>query len=428
MSTAVIDDVRKERDEAINAARTIAEAESFDPADENYQALRTRAEKLDKRIEQLVELAEQQSAADAFEARLAKAARRKEDQIRAEEVDAQLRHGGLQTRESPGEMFVRSENFTQYPGRGSSSRFEIEGYVETGLQTRAPLTTSDFGEVLLPVRRELPDVALRLRVFDVITVVPVTSNSVEIVSYEFNSAADDVPEGQPKPEATMTAKVEPLALNTQAHWIELTRQLIEDAPSVRSRVDNGLRDGVIRKMAANAMAVILDGIGTYATTSAPTMLAGIRQAIAMLETVNGDDGEGYAPNGVFLNPADFADMDIELLSTTGVPTIGQSYWGVVPIPWSTVPAGTALVGDFRAAVEHYRRTAAQVYITDSHASNFTSNIFTLLGEGRSASALVKPNAIVEVTVASDAGSGGSGSGGGSGDTGTGDAGGDSAGG
>ena len=39
-----------------------------------------------------------------------------------------------------------------------------------------------------------------------------------------------------------------------------------------------------------------------------------------------------------------------------------------------------------------------LYITDSHASTFLANVFTLLAERRSLAAVVRPDALAEVSV------------------------------
>ena len=63
---------------------------------------------------------------------------------------------------------------------------------------------------------------------------------------------------------------------------------------------------------------------------------------------------------------------------------------------NAIASGTALVLD-TAAVQVWDRQSATAYMTDSHASNFTSNILTLLLECRMALSLYQPKAVVKVT-------------------------------
>lgn len=380
-STAVLDDLRAQRDESRTAALALMETD-YAPDSDALKQLEERAVSLDGQIERMVKLHEQQEASDSLDSRLSSASRRQE----------QHRDAQVQQRETPGQAFVRSAHYREYPGRGTSPRFEIDNLLDT--QDRAPLLSSDFGDVALATQRSAEGPALDPVIFSVISTIPVTTNSVEIVTYDFDDNTADVAEGQPKPESGLAVNVVPLALKTQAHWVQMARTLIEDQEAVRSRVDTALRRGVLKKMAANAFAALTGG--TYATADGGgDLLAGIRTAIGMLAG-DGEEG-GYEANAVVLNPLDWANIDTALLATTGNPSVGRSFWGLTPVAHGGVAEGSAFVGDLKTAIEHYRRTNAVVYISDSHASTFTSNVMTLLGEGRSATALVQPNAVIEVT-------------------------------
>ena len=65
---------------------------------------------------------------------------------------------------------------------------------------------------------------------------------------------------------------------------------------------------------------------------------------------------------------------------------------------AAVPAGTALVGAFNAATTVYRKGGVRVESTNSHATDFTSNLITTRIEERIALAVRIPAAIVEVTL------------------------------
>lgn len=383
-STAVLDDLRAQRDESRNAALALMESDDYSSDSDALKQLEERASSLDSQIERMVKIVEQQEAADALDSRLTSAAHRQERQ----------RDQQVQVRESPGQAFVSSPQYREYPGRGTSQRFELESLLET--QDRAPLLSTDFGDLALATQRVVEGPTLEPVIFNVISTIPVTSNSVEVVTYDFDDNTDDVAEGAAKPESGLEVNVVPLALKTQAHWVQMSRTLIEDQAAVRSRVDNELRRGVLRKMASNAFAALTGG--TYATASGGgDLLAGIRAGIGMLAG-DGEDS-GYSANAVVLNPNDWADIDTALLAVTGQPSVGQSFWGLTPVAHAGVAAGTAFVGDLKTAIEHYRRTSAVVYISDSHASTFIANVMTLLGEGRSATQLVQPAAVVKVTKA-----------------------------
>jgi len=60
-----------------------------------------------------------------------------------------------------------------------------------------------------------------------------------------------------------------------------------------------------------------------------------------------------------------------------------------------VPAGVALVGDFRRAVL-WDREQANITITDSHDNFFIRNMVAILAEERVAFGVIRPAAFVEI--------------------------------
>ena len=60
--------------------------------------------------------------------------------------------------------------------------------------------------------------------------------------------------------------------------------------------------------------------------------------------------------------------------------------------------GTFLVGSFREGATLWERDTDRLHLSDSHASNFTSNILTLLAELRAALTVLKPSAFVKGTL------------------------------
>jgi HK97 family phage major capsid protein len=197
-----------------------------------------------------------------------------------------------------------------------------------------------------------------------------------------------VAEGEAKPEATLTATVTPYSLETIAHWVQATRQLLEDSAAVRSFIESSLRRGVLDKIEATIAAAI--GAATLPTATGADLISAIRVGVADVEDA------GYTPNAIVLNPQDYAALDIAVMGGTLLgPTVRPSYWGLPVVASSAQTAGTALVGDFTAGVQLLQRTGVSLYISDSHASTFTSNIFTLLAEARVKAIVGQPSAVVE---------------------------------
>lgn len=370
MSNAVIEKFRTERDQVIAQAEAMVERDDFTPDDEGYQALKERAATLNKTLEDLGQFQATKSAADSLDATLARASRKAD-------VAEKVRE---RTSESFGEMFTRSDQFADYNGYGRMQAVTLDGFLD-----RAVHLTSDFD--LPSTVREKDWNPVRTPIQDACSIIPVTTGSVDVVTYALTNAADVVAEGAAKPESGLAQTVTPVTLDTIAHWMQFSRQLAQDGPAVARKVDQGLRRGVLLKLEAEASAAVNGG--TYNNVVDADLLTAVRIAMGELQDA------GYNPDTLFLNPADWAALDVAIQggrTDGGTGQVQSSYWGLSVVSDSGVSAGTSIVADARTAFEVYRRTGVETFLTDSHASLFTSNILVLLAEARQKTVVVDPNA------------------------------------
>lgn len=381
---SVLDTLREKRAVLESEIDALIGADDFNPSDETFARAKAEAEGLDAKIKALVENESRRAAANEIDAL---SVRSKKTADAARKTESEHR--------SIGEAYVRSRAYTDYlqSPRGTSGRVTVD--MDT--MFRAPITT---GDIDLTVQARIPDARQaepRLPLLDVIPRIPVAGNSVEWVVYPPAPEAGVVAEGAAKPEASLNPSLATVSLEIVAHYVQYTRNVLEDDAALMAYINSSLRQGVLKKIASQAAAVLnaetgfLDG--TYA--SGGTLLGGIRKGIGIVQDA------GYSPDVVVLNPGDYADLDISLLGQTVVntgtgPQIGGTYWGVRPIPASAVPAGTAYVGDMSTAMALLMRSEVAVYTTDSHASTFTSNVLTTLAETRAKAIVHQPNAIAKV--------------------------------
>lgn len=369
-----LETLRAEREELLAEIEGLTNADNFDPKDDTFTQARSRAEALDGKIRALVEWQASRQAADSIDA-LAVRGRQVRDEVRSTE--------------SAGQTFVRSRAYQDYSWTGASGRVDVDF---GATQHRAPLKTSGFPPV--PQRFDVSEPRGGLPLSSLVTTVPVTSGSVDYVKYVFTNAAGVVPEATVKPESTLTRTVESKSIPTVAHFVEATRQLLEDETALESMIDDELRFGVDVKFEDLIGAAITSAV--VPQVDDPDLLRGIRLAIGSLP-------KGYVANALLVNPLDWAELDLSVMVNAGTGPNGTAqFWGLAPVASEDVAQGTAYVGDFRQSVRFWRRTAAQVFITDSHGSNFTSNIITLLGEGRGLADVIRPNGLVYVTTAGGA--------------------------
>lgn len=286
---------------------------------------------------------------------------------------------------SAGQMFVDSAEFRGYNGRGQSGVIEVADYVPTN--ERAVVTTADLAipNFVLPPRVQEINIPPLLTIVDVVSV---SAGVVEWVTITGDPQAAVVAEGAAKPEAVLTYTPTSAPLDTLAHWVQITRQALDDASYIRSVVEGKLRRGLTLAIAD----AIQDAItaATLPTSTGTSLLGAIRAGIGTVQS------NGYMPNAVVLNPADWADLDMTVMGgTLGGPVIGQTFWGLTVVPSRFQAAGTALVGDFKAGVAWFDRNVSSVFISDSHADLFIKNTLVILAETRGKAAVPEPLALCE---------------------------------
>src|SRR5262245_21091051 len=149
-----------------------------------------------------------------------------------------------------GAVFVESDAFRAYPGHGQSGVVELANFLEL----RAPILSTS-----LPMPHfVLPPVAYQTRapLLEVCGRVTVSSGVVDWVEIGGDPVAAVVAEGAVKPEAAFAATPKTAALDTIAHWVQITRQALDDAPYIQSLIEQKLRRGLLNKAEADMAAAI----------------------------------------------------------------------------------------------------------------------------------------------------------------------------
>jgi len=392
VSSAVIERLQSERRELEAFAQETLDAALAEERDlsqsemESLTRTETRMKELDEQIKPLVSFIERKNSAIQFDAKTVAAQTRRETAVQAAPAGVA----------SFGAAFVDSDEFRSYRGVGNSGIVTIDGSVS---ELRAgPLSTSnDPGQIMLPSNQKymLPQPTFQTPLLDIVGRLPVSTNSVDLIVYgspKGATGADIVAEGSDKPEAEIVGSKATISVDTVAYWIDVTRQLLEDAPAIRGLIDTQLRRGLLFKVEALIKTAI--EAGSYAPTNGAAGQDLIEVARLGMATVQ---EAGYRPNALLCSPQDAAKFDLHLLQQTQSGAIlGAPVWGlnIVPVAGLTKP----LLGDFSTGVHLLERTGTNVYVTDSNKDNFTKNIFTILAELRAAAHVVQADAITELVV------------------------------
>ncbi len=331
-------------------------------------------------------------------------------------VIADRQSGEVEDTRSIGERFTTDEyrSWIEAGARGSYLT-DLTGLslravtdVTTGAASAGALTRP---ERLARVGQDFLD--RKVYLLDLLPHIPVTQGSVEYVQdktplADQSDKAVEVSEGGAKPQAGPTFEVVEEPTATIAAWANMTRQSVADIPQIQGYLDTRLRYSLKRRSDGQAIngdgnspnlkgLLNRTGILTYAPGSSEARYKSVRHAIRVME-----DAEAV-PEIIVLNPADAEIFDLSNEATAGlhaVPNVAgpgaSTTWGLRQVRSTAIASGTAMLLDpVEAAV--FDRMAATAYMTDSHASNFTSNILTLLLECRLALGLFSPKGVLKLT-------------------------------
>lgn len=321
--------------------------------------------------------------------------------------------GEVVDRRSVGERFVGADGFRDYIGAGGGrGDFRVE-YSGIGLRALTSLDANSKPVAGVSRIDRIGTDVLDRRVFlsDLLPVINVSTGSVEYVQDTTTSGSYDAAEqteGSAKQERTMVPVVTTESTATVAVFTQLTRQVYDDWGQIPGYLDGRLRYGLKRRVdgqviAGNGTAPNLKGlsgrtgIATYAAAVVEEAVVSIRKAI----TVGQQNDAVY--EFVVLNPADAEKFDLLNVASAGLhstpdttSSLPTTAWGLTRVTSNAVASGTALLVDPMATSILDRQQPA-AYLTDSHASNFTSNILTLLLEARLGLALFDPKGVCKIT-------------------------------
>jgi len=208
------------------------------------------------------------------------------------------------------------------------------------------------------------------------------------------------------------------SLRKIAAWWDMSDEMVEDLPFMVSEINN--RGLYMLAMAEERQ--LLNGNGTGTNLRGLLNRSGLQTEVSAATEDHPDalframmkvqTATGLGADGIVINPVDYQRLRLARdgngqyfgggffsgqYGNGGVPE-QPPLWGTRTVVTSAVPAGTALVGAFKAAATVYRKGGIRVESTNSDAGKFTSNIVTTRVEERVALAVRIPSAVVRVTL------------------------------
>lgn len=303
-----------------------------------------------------------------------------------------------EVQQSAGSEFVKSDAFKALAERRvERARYEVKNTVVTGTSmpfpTQVPgVTPGSFAP--LTVRQQIPTIV-------------VASNAVNSLRELANTnSAAETSEAAAKPESAVTFEPYNVNIETIAHWIKISNQLLADAPAVSAYIDTRLRDGLAQRvdrqlLLGNGTAPQISGLTDAGNFVAFTATAGANLVESINKAKYNRWAVGEVVDTVIVNPSDWAAMEV-LREGAGSGTYlygapgtnaGTQPFGVNVVMSPFMPDGNFLIGNLRTSSVIYQRQGAVVemgYVND----DFTKNLVTLRAEERLGLGVDRPAGIM----------------------------------
>lgn len=307
---------------------------------------------------------------------------------------------------SLGQEVTEDDRFKEWiKSGGDKSRIRV------GVKAITSLTSGGgaAGDLIVPQRQpgiiRQPDRRMTIR--DLLTVGRTTSNSIEFVQETgFTNAAAPVAEGAQKPESSLEFNLQSTPVRTIAHWIQASKQILQDVPALQSYIDTRMRFGLMiveedQILSGDGTGQNLLGLIPQATPfdtgrvrPGDTRIDIVRRAMTQVRLAE------YRADAIVLHPSDWEE--IELTKTDDGAYVwanprgllGPTLWGLPVIDTTAVEEGEFLVGNFQMAAMLWDREDAVVDISTEDRDNFIKNMVTIRAEERLALEVSRPEALI----------------------------------
>lgn len=308
---------------------------------------------------------------------------------------------------SLGTAIIQAQGFKDFAaGITSRGRFDVQANTLTGQSGTSPIDSDD---TLVPAQRRAGIIELarrRLTVRGALPNAPTSSNAIEYAkeSTWTNNAAETAEAAQ-KPETDMGFTLEVANVRTIAHWIPVSKQLLEDAPALAAFIDSKMAYGVDYRIDSQ----LLNGTGTgqqlggllkagnftaFTPVSGDTVLDSLNRAKYTLEASD------YYASAIMLNPATFGAIEREkaegsgtyLVGTPNGTTLTPFLWGLPVVLSNAFPANKLHVSNIQMLATVYNRSGTVVEMFEQDGTNVQKNLVTIRAEARLALAVETPAA------------------------------------
>ena len=282
---------------------------------------------------------------------------------------------------SLGEQFVNSP---QYKGLMAA----YNGRIPSGQRVQMDSARLDLRNALItdpglanPAVRVAPVGLTVVDLFEAISVISDSPQAVKTFTSTWTDAADVVDEGELKPEASLAWTPVDFTLKTIAQHVPVTNQALGHNPTLRSRIDTYLVNGIRAKMQARVAAALAAAAGVQTQAFVTDLRTTLRKALTKAQLAQAQLGGG--PIATLISAADAEVLDLEAMASAyAAPGEGprqvQVAWRTPLVVVGAIPAGYAYTGDLKQ-IELFMSGGINV-MTGWIDDQFIRNSLTILGE------------------------------------------------
>jgi HK97 family phage major capsid protein len=303
-------------------------------------------------------------------------------------------HTGKAPIETLGRIVIKSDAFKQF-ANGNTNKMRIEANTITG-QEGSPPENSDT--LVAPQRLGgIVGGAFRsLKLLDVLPQGSTNSNAVEYAKENvFTNNAAETAEGDTKPQSSITFTLATANIRTIAHWLKVSKQVVEDAPALQSYIDTRLRYGTDVKydyqlLRGNGTNQNISGIMDSGNFTAFTPTNGENQLDSINRGIEAVAVADYQATAIILHPTDWHAIERLKVDASddryiiGNPNgiMGASLWGKPVVVTNQMRVGYFVVGAMDMAYQVWNRSGTVVEMFEQDDTNVQKNLLTIRSERR----------------------------------------------
>lgn len=312
---------------------------------------------------------------------------------------------------SLGEMFVENERVKAF---NSSTRGSVRVQINradvmnvTGTVGSNRSQSNSLVETMRVPGVVQPTGDRRMTIRDLLAPGETSQGMVEYVEEAgFTNNAAVVTEGSTKPTSDLTFELKHAPVRTIAHLFKASRQILDDAPALRSYIDARARYGLRLEeedelLNGDGTGAHIRGLVTQATAFNAQFVVTDKQRIdtirlAILQVMLAE----FPASGIVLHPTDWANIQLlkdgDKRYIIGNPQDGNAprLWNLPVVETQSLAVTKFLVGAFNMGAQIFDRMEIEVLLSTENSTDFEKNMVTLRAEERLALAVYRPQAFV----------------------------------